>query len=410
MTTSRSSSIALSAPEDGTCAAPREKNMPRKKNEEVYRFTTPSGVKVSIVARGRRGWFLNHRPSWSEVSLRHLLTKGSRDEAVRIATREVEELYRSHERGATPTLLSVAAELVVAKRREGRSPDYTRKIEEHLRCFIVPSLGADTPVGAITSKDLLRFKHELAASDLEPETCNRVLTSLRQIMKYAADPAGYIVEPALPRNFRSAHWKTRERWQILTPPQITEMLRLAPDEVRPLLGYVANTGLRIGTALATEVSWIDFAERRVRYPASAMKGRHAHVVDMGAAAEMFLKQALAVSPKKPFPYSYWHLLKRWMVLRKQLGRPRLRIHDLRHSFISNQLAAGTPAHVVQALAAHRSLAVTSLYAHPSDEARKAAADRVQVGIEETPRPDQSKAEMPATAAKTTRGSHLRVVK
>ena len=53
---------------------------------------------------------------------------------------------------------------------------------------------------------------------------------------------------------------------------------------------------------------------------------------------------------------------------------------MRHSFVSNQLDAGTPVHVVQQMAAHRSLAVTALYSHGTDEARRAAAGRVQIGV------------------------------
>ena len=56
------------------------------------------------------------------------------------------------------------------------------------------------------------------------------------------------------------------------------------------------------------------------------------------------------------------------------------LHDLRHSFISNQLAAGTPIHVVRDMAAHRNLVITARYAHGTDEARRAAFDRVQIEV------------------------------
>jgi hypothetical protein len=59
---------------------------------------------------------------------------------------------------------------------------------------------------------------------------------------------------------------------------------------------------------------------------------------------------------------------------------RQRLHDLRHSFVSNQLGAGTPIHVVRDMAAHRSLTVTALYAHSTDEARRAASQRVQIAV------------------------------
>jgi integrase len=351
----------------------------KRRSRTTFRIVTPSGIEVSIEDRGARGFFLSHTPPWGG-RLRELITKGSRDEASRRAVELIEQHYARWRRGHTPTLVRVAAELIHAKKREGRAADYTRKIEEHLRLYILPHLGADTEVADITPRQLLAFKHALGASDLDPQTCNRILTSLRQILKYAEDPAGYIVSPALPRNFPTAQWSAREAWQLLGPPEIGALLGTAPSEIRAFLGYVANTGVRVGTALATELSWIDRDRRIVRYPASAMKGRSAHTVELNDMALAFLEEALEASPAKPFPFSYWFVLKRWVVLRKAVGRPTLRMHDLRHSFVSNQLAAGTPVHVVQQMAAHRSLAVTALYSHATDEARRAAAGRVQIGV------------------------------
>ena len=126
-------------------------------------------------------------------------------------------------------------------------------------------------------------------------------------------------------------------------------------------------------------------------------------------AELFLRHALEGSPKKPFDFSHWFVLSRWVEIRTVLERPTLRIHDLRHSFISNQLAAGTPVHVVKEMAAHRSLAVTSLYAHSSDEARRAAADRVQIGIP-APSKGAEHAAPQQVKAPSLKPTHLRVVK
>jgi integrase len=348
-----------------------------RKSERSHRFTTPSGIRISIIDRGIRGWFLNHRAPWMTQSDRRLLSKGNRDSAIRAAIEYTEELYRKHAVGPTPSVSEMAKQLIAHKQREGRSPDYTRKINEHVKKFIGPAIGEDTAIGNVTAKELIAFRAKLGASDLDHQTVNRILTSLRQIFKYAEEN-GDIIAPALPRNFGTPPWKNRERWQILEPSEISKLLRKAPDEVRPLFGYVANTGLRIGSALATERSWIDFGRHVVRYPASAMKGRYPHVVDLNSSAETFLRQACDRGGAKPFDYSYWFALDFWVQLRKELGRPKLRIHDLRHSFVSNQLAAGTPIHVVQQMAAHRSLAVTALYAHASDEARRLAAGRVEI--------------------------------
>jgi hypothetical protein len=239
----------------------------KKKKEQTHRFTTPMDIEVSIKDRGKRGWFHSHKPPWGP-RLRHLITKGSREMTVKLAIDEIEMLYRTHANGATPTILRVAAEMITTKEREGRAHHYRRKIDEHLRGYILPALGMDTPIGSIDAKQLLAFKKSLGASDLSPHTCNRVLTSLRQIFKYAEDPCGYMVEPALPRNFNTPPWEQQEKWNLLVPEKISRLLALAPEEIRPLLGYISNTGLRIGSVLDTEVAWIDFERRIVRYPSS----------------------------------------------------------------------------------------------------------------------------------------------
>src|SRR5262249_47049296 len=81
---------------------------------------------------------------------------------------------------------------------------------------------------------------------------------------------------------------------------------------------------------------------------------------------------------RPFPYSYDFLIRRWRIAREAAGRPTLRIHDLRHAFVSNQLDRGTPIHVVRDLAGHASVVTTQLYSHASDEARRAAVGRLGI--------------------------------
>jgi len=112
--------------------------------------------------------------------------------------------------------------------------------------------------------------------------------------------------------------------------------------------------------------------------ASVMKARKPHTAELNQAAEQSLRVALAASPGEPFPFSYWYAYKRWCEGWAAAEYPTLRIHDLRHSFVSNQLDAGTPIHVVRDLAGHASIATTQLYAHSTNEARRAAMNRVQV--------------------------------
>ena len=100
--------------------------------------------------------------------------------------------------------------------------------------------------------------------------------------------------------------------------------------------------------------------------------------------------AVAQSPAEPFPFSYWYVYKQWCKGRVAAGHPTPRIHDLRHSFVSNQLDAGTPIHVVNDLAGHASITTTQLYAHTTNEAHRSAMKKVQVRAALGPVPDPPK--------------------
>jgi integrase len=274
-----------------------------------------------------------------------------------------------------------------------RSVSYGKAMTSHFRHHILPSMGEETLLDDVTNADLREFRAYLGAlvehGELDGRSCNRVLTTLRQLYKYAEQRYG-LTMPAMPERFPESPLLAPERWTFLEPSEIVDVIDHVPPEVRPLFSYVANTGLRIGSALATKSDWIDWTQPCVRYPASAMKARRPCTVPLNAAAEQALRVALAASPSQPFPFSYWFAYKRWCEGRIAGGHPTLRIHDLRHSFVSNLLADGIPIHTVMELASHASIATTQLYAHSTDEARRAAVEKVQIRAALGPVPDRPK--------------------
>ena len=345
------------------------------------RITTPSGFTFTLEEReGGRGWQVNFQREGKRV--RFSVGRGGPEEARRRAVEEVEKHQRVAASGDDPPFAHVVAEMILLKEKSEKAPSYIRKIEEHFRLWIFPALGTSQPISSITAADLRNLRYQLGASDLEYRSVNRILTSLRQVFKFAEHERGYCSAPSLPRNFPEG--AIDDAWQVLTPDEIGRVLSAAATEVRPLFAFIANTGLRVGSALATEVEWIDWAARIVRYPKDAMKGRRPHVVELNPEAEQALRTALTASPVKPFDFSYWFALKRWHVARAAAGFPTLRIHDLRHSYITALLDAGVPIHVVRDIAAHRDLHVTQHYAHSSDEARRRAAAKVRIAAPTAP--------------------------
>jgi len=361
--------------------------------ERRHRYAAPSGRQFSLVDRGSRGFQLDVQiPGYGRV--RQTVARESREDARRQAIEIIESIeggLKATQCGVPP-VRTIATDMLVWKLAEQqRAETYVKSMASHFRHHILPCLGEETPLADVTAADLREFRAYLGAlvehDELGGKMCNRILTTLRQLYRHVELRYGHPMPTVLTRFPES---QVLDDWIILDPAEVAHLLSLLRPEVRPLFSYVANTGVRIGTALSTKSGWIDWDRLCVHYPASVMKARKPHTAELNEAAEQSLRVALAESPGEPFPFSYWYAYKRWCEGRVAAEYPTLRIHDLRHSFVSNQLDAGTPIHVVRDLAGHASIATTQLYAHSSNEARRAAMDRVQVPAALGPVPDPPK--------------------
>ena len=80
----------------------------------------------------------------------------------------------------------------------------------------------------------------------------------------------------------------------------------------------------------------------------------------------------------------------WNRLRVQIGKPKLRLHDLRHSFASVAVNAGLDLQVVGGLLGHSDLGTTAGYAHLDEKRVAAASQRVGKHLESALAPSKRK--------------------
>ncbi len=71
----------------------------------------------------------------------------------------------------------------------------------------------------------------------------------------------------------------------------------------------------------------------------------------------------------------------WAKVRTRAGFPKLRLHDLRHSFASIGLARGDALPIIGAILGHADIKTTSRYAHLADDPVQTAADAISRTIE-----------------------------
>lgn len=148
---------------------------------------------------------------------------------------------------------------------------------------------------------------------------------------------------------------------------------------------IALTGCRSGEITELEHDELDLENGYLRLN---KRKTDAFDVPLGEPAIMVIKQALEICKSKQYVFhspidSTRPLidLRRvfWWALDKA-GLPRMRIHDLRHSFASTATNIGEDIRTLKDVLGHTKITTTEIYTHTSDKAARKSADNVSKAI------------------------------
>lgn len=185
----------------------------------------------------------------------------------------------------------------------------------------------------------------------------------------------------------------RVEMRIFTRAEIDDLLATIHPHYRPFVMFLVGTGARWGEAVALQVRDVDPPSVRIRRalkwspdndrqvgPTKTVKSNRTINVPQVITDAMDLDNrpgdALVFTAPKGGPIqhrTFWSDI--WCPAVSDLT-PRPRIHDLRHTYASHQLANGTPLNVVQRNLGHESIQTTvDTYSHllPEALAQSAAA-------------------------------------
>lgn len=215
----------------------------------------------------------------------------------------------------------------------------------------------------------------------KPGSCNRLLILLRYLFNLALrwEVAGVKKNPTegvplMEENNKMERFLTEAEAATL----YGELLQSENTMLRYIVPMLFLTGARKREVL--DAKWEDFdLERNAwRIPLSK-SGKHRHVpLSDGAVAMLNTMPRNAVSP---WPFAnpatgkpYVSVYNSWNTARKAAGLPKVRMHDLRHSFASFLVNAGRSLYEVQKILGHTQIKTTQRYAHLSQGSLLAAAN------------------------------------
>jgi integrase len=301
--------------------------------------------------------------------------------------------------------------LVAAGERGERTLEHYRY---HLDRHLLPALGQKR-LQEITTDDCARLISSLRAKGLSGKTIAGALVPLGRVLALALR-RGYISDNPLRRLEQSERPRIQKREQrVLNHREIEALLASSLPRYRPLLATALYSGMRLSELLGLTWADLDFEQGllQVRYQLSRARSdapaRRVRLKTKAAAREIPLlpqlgallkryKLASAHSGERDYvfatslgtPLSGRNVERRGLrraadraELNKE-GLPRLRVHDLRHTFASHLIVdLGVDVAQVSRILGHARPSITlDTYTHLFDRASHAAEIRERMGQSE----------------------------
>lgn len=240
-----------------------------------------------------------------------------------------------------------------------------------------------TPLVAITPEIIAKLR-AVRTAESSPSTANRYMALLRMILRKAHREWDWIDRaPAVPM----VSLEKREP-RFLTRAQFAALLReLKPwPHLAAVAEFCAETGLRMRNATGLTWPQVDLRRGMLVIPATRAKAGETIAIPLSARAVSILKAEQGKHPEHVFTFRRGPDGKarpfadangaEFKAAAKRAGVPWLRFHDLRHSWASWHIQAGTPPHVLQELGGWRSYEMVRRYGHLSvDHLRQFAEHR-----------------------------------
>ena len=325
-----------------------------------------------------------------------------------------------------------AAGLTVGKWLDTWHEEYTLNLKnttrasyaDIIRLHIKPGIGA-VKLDKLTPTTIQKFYNSLmkGTKDKQPLSANSVRnvhTVLHKALRQATHPPRCLIKTN-PADYVDLPKAEQKEMRVLTPDEISKLLEVLKHDSHYTMFYIEIfTGLRRGELLALQWSDIDFEKQSITVSKQVQRERGVEHGELRLVPLKNSKPRTIYPPASIFPVLETYRLfqdayKRsaayegiewqnpdavftndrggWLdgsvlynTLQRNLvkaGLPRMRFHDLRHTFATTAIAEGVDVKTIQESLGHHDPGFTlRVYGHAHDEMKKAAADKLEALAEQ----------------------------
>jgi integrase len=278
--------------------------------------------------------------------------------------------WRQSELGAKPTRLwqeAVVKWLLEQSHKRSIETDkhHLRWLRQHLD---------GTPLDKIDRPMLDQIAEAKKSEGSSNATCNRILSLIRAIINRAKDEWEWI--EAAPAFRFLPEPKERIRW--LSKDEAERLLAVLPAHLSAMARFALATGLRESNVTGLQWRQVDLQRRCAWIDAHQAKAGKAIAVPLSHDAIQVLMDQADRHPDYVFTYEGKPVSKAggnaWRKALARAGIENFRWHDLRHTWASWHVQAGTPINVLRELGGWSDLDMVLRYAHLSSDHLQAHAD------------------------------------
>jgi integrase len=324
---------------------------------------------MRVYQRGKRGTW------WIDITIdgeRVKRSAGTQDkrQAEEFAATLARNLWRAKRLGEAPAVTWDHATLQWLQEHQHRkSIEEIKRVLRWLSACLTGKALSTITDNVIRELAAKRKQQKVGEKPTSNATVNRHLAQLSAVLHYA-HRRGWL--PALPPIAMLPEPAKRVAW--ITKEQARRLLEELPEHLRPIAGFALATGLRESNVRLLTWSQVDMP-RSVAwvYADQAKAGRNINV-PLNDAALLVLQAQAGKHKRWVFPVPRLDTgtadaptgkvsNHAWRKACVRAGLPTLRFHDLRHTWASWHIQAGTPPAVLQQLGGWASLAMVEKYAH-----------------------------------------------
>ena len=253
---------------------------------------------------------------------------------------------------------------------------------EYLRLLddkILPKLGP-VKVRDLDRPTVVRWHQKMRDTKRQANHALAVLSKMMSLAElWGERPQGANPAKGVPR------FKEEKRQRYLTPEELGKVAAALPeDAVGDALRILILTGLRVGELLALAWDMVDLPGKRLTLPASIHKtGRKtgAKTVPLNGPAVILLEGLTRTVKGQVVLLTIGQIEHGWQAVRTAVKIPDVRIHDLRHTFVSYGAAGGVSLPILGALVGHTQASTTQRYAHLSQSPLRDAVEQIGAALD-----------------------------